>query len=191
MKFEANSTTGRWLVRLGLGRKAARFGRDESAATAVEFSLVALPFIALMFAILETGLLFFASQTLETAVANAGRLVRTGQAQQEGLTMDTFKDKICDQVMSLFDCTAKLKLDVRTYQDFADLSLTRPLDADGNLKTDDFKYDPGKGSQIVLVRAYYEWPTFVTRLGNNLANLPNGNHLIAAAAAFRNEPFPW
>lgn len=179
------------LVRVGLARRAARFGSDEGGATAVEFSLVALPFIALMFAILETGLCFFASQTLETAVANAGRLVRTGQAQQAGLNMDTFKEKICDQVMSLFACTENLKLDVRTYSEFADLTLTRPVDADGNLKTDDFKFEPGHGSDIVLVRAYYEWPVFVPQFGNDLANLPNGNHLIAAAAAFRNEPFPW
>jgi Flp pilus assembly protein TadG len=47
-----------------LGR---RIRRDESGATAIEFGLVALPFFALMFAILETALLFLASQTLETA----------------------------------------------------------------------------------------------------------------------------
>jgi hypothetical protein len=93
--------------------------------------------------------------------------------------------------MSLFSCTANLKLDVRTYTNFSDMSLTRPVDSSGNLKTDDFKYDPGKGGQIVLIRAYYEWPTFVTKLGNNLTDLPDGNRLLAAAAAFRNEPFPW
>jgi hypothetical protein len=124
-------------------------------------------------------------------VSNAGRLVRTGQAQSAGLNMDTFKAKICDQIMLLFACTANLKLDVRTFTNFSDMTLTRPVDANGNLKTDDFKYDPGKGGQIVLVRAYYEWPTFVTSLGNNLTDLPDGNRLLAAAAAFRNEPFPW
>jgi Flp pilus assembly protein TadG len=191
MKFEANSRAARLIVRLGFVRGARRFGGDENAATAVEFSLVALPFIALMFAILETGMMFFAAQTLETAVSNAGRLVRTGQAQSAGLNMDTFKAKICDQIMLLFACTANLKLDVRTFTNFSDMTLTRPVDANGNLKTDDFKYDPGKGGQIVLVRAYYEWPTFVTSLGNNLTDLPDGNRLLAAAAAFRNEPFPW
>jgi len=191
MKLEANSRVARLIVRLGLVRRVRRFGHDETAATAVEFSLVALPFVALMFAILETGMMFFAAQTLETAVSNAGRLVRTGQAQSAGLNMDTFKAKICDQIMSLFACTANLKLDVRTFTNFSDMNFARPLDANGNLKTDDFKYDPGKGGQIVLVRAYYEWPTFVTKLGNNLTDLADGNRLLGAAAAFRNEPFPW
>ena len=37
--------------------------------------------IGLMLGILETALLYFAGQTLETAVANSARLIRTGQAQ--------------------------------------------------------------------------------------------------------------
>ena len=28
-------------------------------------------------------------------------------------------------------------------------------------------------------------------MGFSLANTPNGTHLLAASAAFRNEPFPW
>ena len=43
----------------------------------------------------------------------------------------------------------------------------------------------------MVVRAYYEWPTFVTGLGNNLGNMPDGNRLLVATAAFRNEPFSW
>ncbi len=57
-----------------------RFGRDRRGATAIEFALIALPFFALMMAILETFLTFFASQTIETAVNRGARLIRTGQA---------------------------------------------------------------------------------------------------------------
>ena len=59
-------------------RHGRRFRRDHSGATAVEFGLLALPFIAVMFAVLETALAFFAGATLETATANAARLIRTG-----------------------------------------------------------------------------------------------------------------
>ncbi len=169
----------------------ARFRRDASGATAVEFGLVALPFIALMLAILETALLFFASQTLETAVSNTGRLIRTGQAQQQGFDADQFKSDVCAQIMSLFNCADDLFLDVRTYQTFDEINLAKPIDADGNLSKDDFTYDPGHGTDIVVVRAFYEWPTFSKLLGLNFSNLSDGNHLIAATAAFRNEPFPW
>jgi Flp pilus assembly protein TadG len=172
--------------RLGLGR----FGRDEHGATAVEFGLVAIPFIALMFAIIETALIFFAGQTLETAVSNSARLVRTGQAQQQGLSAEAFKSKICDQVMALFDCTAKLQVDVSKFSSFGEVDLSKPVDANGDLNSN-FNYAPGKGGDIVVVRAFYEWPTFVKLLGLNLSNMPNGSHLLGATAAFRNEPFPW
>lgn len=170
------------------GARVRRFGSDESGATAVEFGLVALPYFALMFAIFEVALAFFAQQTLDTAVAQAARLVRTGQAQQSGLDMATFKDKICAQTSTLFNCTTGLKVDVRKYTAFNSLSLALPIDANGILKTDDFKFAPGSGGDIIVVRAYYEWPTFLNKLGNKLAN---GKLLLASAAAFKNEPFPW
>jgi Flp pilus assembly protein TadG len=174
-----------------LGRRWVRCRDDMRGVAAVEFGLLALPFIALIFAILETALLYFASQTLETAVYNSARLIRTGQAQQQGMSSATFKQTICDQVGVMFDCANGLWLDVETYPDFASISLTPPLDQTGNLNTANFKFNMGSGSNIVVVHAYYEWPTFSKLLGLNYSNLADGNHLLAATAAFKNEPFPW
>ncbi|KAB2876982.1 MAG: pilus assembly protein [Bauldia sp.] len=167
-----------------------RFGRDDRGATAVEFGLIALPFFALLFAIIETALVFFAGQALETAVANSARLIRTGQAQQLNFSASDFRNDVCGQVMALFDCANKLVIDVQTFNSFASINLAPPLDADGNLDTTS-KYVPGSGGQIVVVRAYYEWPVIVQMLGLDLTNMANGTHLMSAAAAFRNEPFPW
>ena len=63
-------------------RTVRRFARGQDGIAAVEFGIVAAPFLALMFAIMETAIVFFASQTLETAVADSARLIMTGQAQQ-------------------------------------------------------------------------------------------------------------
>jgi len=41
----------------------------------------------------------------------------------------------------------------------------------------------------VLVRAYYQWPVFTPLLDFFLANMSGSNHLLASAAAFRNEPY--
>jgi Flp pilus assembly protein TadG len=180
------SSAGRLARRSGL----TRLRRDERGATAVEFGLVALPFFALMFAILETALLFFAGQTLETAVSNTARLIRTGQAQQQNYDLARFKSDVCSQIMALFTCSSGLKLDVRKYSSFDAIDLGVPVDGDGNLNVHE-TYDAGHGSDIVVVRAYYEWPTFVRLLGNDLADMPDGSHLLVATAAFRNEPFPW
>ena len=58
-----------------------RFVHRDDGAVAVEFGLVMLPFLTLMFVIAETALVFFAGQTLETAAADSARLIMTGQAQ--------------------------------------------------------------------------------------------------------------
>lgn len=182
----------RFVYRLAQVLGARRFRRDERGAAAIEFGLLALPFFALLFAILQIGLVFFAGQSLDTAVANSARLVRTGQAQQLGYVASDLTSQICAQVTALFtNCTSNLKLDVRTYATFNSINLSKPVDANGNLNTTTFTYAAGHGSDIVVIRAFYEWPVFAQLLSFNLSNLTDGNHLLASVAAFRNEPFPW
>jgi Flp pilus assembly pilin Flp len=173
-------------------RRLLGFGKDERGVTAVEFGLVALPFIALMFAILETALVFFAGQALETAIGNSARLIRTGQAQEDNMSLADFRTSICDQVFQLFDCEGGLQLDVRTFPTFDSIELGTPeVDEDGVLVTEGYDFDIGEAGEIVVVRAYYAWPVFVTMLGNDLSNYGNSEHLLIATAAFKNEPFPW
>ena len=50
---------------------AGRFARRQDGGAAVEFGLVAAPFLALLFAIMETAIVFFAGQALETAAADS------------------------------------------------------------------------------------------------------------------------
>ena len=178
-------------ARASLGIAVARLGRDQRGATAVEFSLVAVPFFALIFAIFNTAFAIFAANTLETAVADTARLIRTGQAQTSGLTADTFKAKICGQLVYMFNCNAGLYVDVETYPTFGTIALSLPLDTNKNLKTTGYAFTPGHGGDIVVVRAFYAWPIIVNGLGNNFANLGNGDLLLAATSAFRNEPFSW
>jgi Flp pilus assembly protein TadG len=172
--------TRRWLLR--------RFARDRKGATAVEFAMVALPFFAILFAILETALIFFAGQVLETGVADAARLIRTGQAQEQNFDKVKFKQAVCASVFALLDCDAGLKIDVRELQNFNGAQEPLPIDGSGNFTDDNFVFQPGAGGDIVLVRAFYEWPTVLPDLVSP-NNLNNGNYLLSAAATFRNEPF--
>ncbi len=80
---------------------------------------------------------------------------------------------------------------MRKYSQFSSISLTVPIDSAGNLKADQMQYTPGTGGEIVVVRAYYHWPVYLNKLGNDLSDVSSGKHLLAATAAFRNEPFPW
>src|SRR2546429_9907958 len=96
-------------------RLARRFVRQESGVAAVEFSMVAVPFLALIFAILETSIIFFAGQALETAVADSGRLIMTGQAQSQGFDQNAFKNAVCAKIYGLFDCANGIFLEVKSY----------------------------------------------------------------------------
>lgn len=172
-----------------LARIARRFVRHEEGATAIEFGIVAAPFLGLMFAIMETALVFFASQTLETAVADSARLIMTGQAQQAGYSQQQFKDQVCNRIKGLFDCQTGMWIDVKTYDTFGSISNDKPIGSDGKLQTSNFGYTPGGPGQIVVVRIMYEWPVFASVLNFSLADLSGSKRLLIATAAFRNEPY--
>lgn len=165
-----------------------RLRKDRSGASALEFGIIAAPFFALLLALIEVSLVFFASFTLENAVDQAARLIRTGQAQQQGFSQDQFKQAVCEKVYAMIDCANGLKVEVQKFDNFSGISLGDPLDSSGNLKNS-FGYDPGNGGDVVIVRVFYDWSLIADFPGVGLGNLPNGGRLLVAAATFRNEPF--
>lgn len=167
-----------------------RIRRDENGAAAVEFAIIGLPFFALIGAIIETALVFLANQILETAVNDSARLIRTGQAQQQAFDAAKFKTEVCNRLYILIEC-AGVTIDVRTVTSFAAVTTAPPIDADGKFSDSGFTFDAGKASELVVLKAYYQFPLIFSGLGLNLADLANGKRLIGAVTAFRNEPFPW
>src|SRR5262245_14088954 len=100
-----------------LARLAAprRFIRRKNGSAAVEFAALMAPFIVFMFGIMGTALVFFADQTLQTAVDDSARLVMTGQAQSGGWKVDDFKKQVCARIYALFDCNAGISINVTKY----------------------------------------------------------------------------
>lgn len=175
--------------RLLPARVARRFVRHQDGTAAIEFALVAAPFLGLTFAILETALVFFAGQTLETAASNAGRLIMTGQAQAAGYAQQDFKDAVCaDLAGGVFDCTNGVYVNVTTYASFSAANTTPPLNS-GQFDSTKMNYTPGGPGCIVVVQLFYQWPIYVSLLGDNLSNQNGGNRLLVATSAFRNEPY--
>jgi Flp pilus assembly protein TadG len=166
--------------------RARKLAAEQDGAAAVEFALVAAPFLAMVFAIIETALVFFASQALETAAADSARLVMTGQSQSWDEVK--FKEEVCKKVYGLFDCSNKMYVDVRKFDTFGDISVSNPVDGEGNLTTD-FKYEKSGPGSIVVVRLIYPWQVFVSLLGFNLADMAGNKRLLVATVAFKNEPF--
>jgi Flp pilus assembly protein TadG len=173
---------------LTFAKALRRFRRNRRGSAAVEFAMIAPMFIALLFAILETAFMFYASQVLETVTQDSARMIMTGQAQNAAFTQAQFKANVCSRVVGLFDCTNGISVDVQSYTAFGTVNLTPPIDANGNFVPPN-NFSPGVPGNIVVVRLFYQWPIFVTGLGYNIANLNGSKRLLTATAAFQNEPY--
>lgn len=168
---------------------ARKFARQQDGAAAVEFAMVAAPFLAMVFAIMETAVVFFASQALETAGSDSARLIMTGQAQTQGFDQTKFKQAVCARIYGLFNCTGGLYVDVKNYSSFAAINTAKPIDSSGNVQTGTFGYAPGGPGDIVVVRLMYQWPVYVSLLGLNLSDSSGSKRLLMSTIAFRNEPY--
>lgn len=165
-----------------------RFLRAGDGHAAVEFAIIAAPFFTILFAIFETALVFFSGQTLENGVAIAARMIRTGQVQTQGVSEQQFRTMICQNQPGLVDCANKLRVDVRSFPNFGGVNLPPALDNEGDLNNN-FTYQPGTASDVVVVRAFYVWDLLIPDPLTGLSNMGGTRRLIAASAAFRNEPF--
>jgi Flp pilus assembly protein TadG len=174
--------------RNALRRLVLRFARQSDAMTTVEFGLLLTPFVAGLFAILQTAMTFFAGQTLETAAAASARLIQTGQAQVNGWSAQQFKTQVCNQIHGIFSCNSGVYVDVETYPSFASISLGLPV-TNGVFNSSALGYNPGGPGDIVMLRLYYQYPVYVNLLGFNLSTLKGGLNLFAATAVFKNEPY--
>lgn len=180
-------------------RLLRRFRRSEDGATVVEFALIATPFLMLLWAIIETALMFWTTQMLEEALTQASRSLLTGESRglytsgNAAVNTAAFRDAVCARApIGLIDCT-KLSVDVRSYQSFSAANSgsagSNPL-AGGGFNTSNFSYSQPASNQIVVVRAALDYSLFLTSWASaSLANIGPGRRGIVASVAFRTEPF--
>lgn len=193
MSFIARSRPGSKPARAsGLLR---RFAGAEDGATAIEFGFVALPFLFLMFAILELAMIFWSTQTLESAVANAARQIYTGQFQTSSSNQNktsaqlaaAFKTAVCNNVTSLFDCPNQVSVDIRNASTFSGATPPSPV-SNGAYDASSYTYQAIGPNQIGIVTASFQYTTIVKMLAST-TTLANGNRLIMATSTFRTEPY--
>jgi Flp pilus assembly protein TadG len=180
-----------------------RFRRNRNASAAVEFALVAPVFFGLLFAIIETSIIFFANQVLETITQDSARLIGTGQAQNGQVMINgvaacaavpctpaEFQTYVCSRVPALlFTCpgTNGIFIDVESYPAFTNININNQIS--GGIFTNNMQYSTGGPGDIVVVRLFYQWPQYVTGLGYNITNLTGNLRLLVATAVLKNEPY--
>ena len=187
---------------------AANFRADREGSVAVEFGLVAIPFLALLFAIFQTALVVFTGQVLDTALQDSARLIMTGQAQSmTAANFATGPNGVCSRITAIFDCAGAynagtLQIDIRSPSSFTNAVLTPPTVSGNSINWGTSNgaplYSNPGTSQIVIVRAAFLEPIYmsfpVTFMGSNMdSGLKTAgsttSRLILSTVAFRNEPF--
>jgi Flp pilus assembly protein TadG len=167
-----------------------RFGRSRKGSAAVEFALVAPVFFALLFAIIETALMFFAGQILETLAQDSARQIMTGQFQAAGnMTPAAFiTNVVCKQSQPVLNCN-KISVDIESDPaQFSNINIPNPVTG-GSFDSSKLNFTPGTSCSVVTVTLYYQWQMFVVGLGYNISTLNGNIRLLSATAAFRDEPY--
>ena len=168
----------------------ARLRGDARGATMVEFAFVAGPFIALMIAVLQTSLTFFAQQSLETSAEKSVRQLPTGAAQSNNMTKEQFRTLVCSKLPAFMKC-ANVMIDVQAASTFSSASVGTPTityNGAGAINNA-WVYRPGVPGEITVARIMYIWDTSQGPLGFDLSTLSNKKRLLVSTSVFKTEPY--
>lgn len=171
-------------------RGLRRFGRAREGAAAVEFALVAIPFFLLIIGLAEIAMIGFAQTSLNFAVSNVARDIRTGNAQTQGATQTEIHERLCNDMgqFLVLNCDDNLFLDVNRFDSFLDVNVDSPIE-NGQFEDGGFGFQPGAPSDIVVVRAYYRWRVLTPMFTTVFQNVGGGERVLSATMLFRNEPY--
>lgn len=149
-------------------KRMASSGKGDDGFTAVEFAMVSVPFLMMIFGILGLCLYFFTVFSMEQAVLLASREVRTG-AMQNGtgnyagmntaaLMQDKFRSEICKRAPSYIktNCNAKVRVMIQSSTGFQNMVEPNCKSNSGNMVTDaeaSAHFTPGGTSSVVFATA--------------------------------------
>lgn len=181
----ARRALGRGLLRAFLG--------ERKGSTAIEFTILAIPFSLLVFAILESCIAFGAQQLLTNATDDLARQIRTGQIKQSEVKADPslVRDRICKSISILVAETCPgLSVDLRAFDTFEEAAAIRTkFTEDHDIDDSQFKVDPGQSLSKNMLRVFYRWPVMTDFMRKSMSNLKGGKTLLFATATWQNEPF--
>lgn len=158
---------------------------DRRAATIVEFALVAPLFILLLFGLLETSLIYFAQETLETAGEVSLRLVATGAVSDDAAGRSRLRRVACAQLSGYMNCDA-LRFDLSSAPTMSGAGRSHsPSDSS---RSDRFVI--GAPGDIVVLRLLYQWPFRLSPFSIVVRHAPSDHgHLLVATRVAKAEAY--
>jgi Flp pilus assembly protein TadG len=180
-------------LQAAVSRLARWLRRGERSAVAAELGIVAIPFFTMFLGVMEMSYDLYVQAALNNAVEVAARSVQTGsQTGSSGESSNTFvAAAICPNLGGLLNCAlltvgvAPIPTGYNYYSLPAQDQLTQSeATSGGGICT-------GTGGQMMVLKAWYDGPTFVGVLVPSFTTIYNGvrTHVTTASAGFVNEWF--
>ncbi len=167
------------------GRSGRSPFRDATrGVSALEFALVAPVLLLLMLLVMESGILLFGQAALDAATADAGRLIRTGQAQLAANGQSLFTTRLCSDLSGVVSCSS-VQVNVQSAASFAALSTAIATTSSGALATTGFV--PGGPGADVVVQVGYR-PDLAIPLVGSVLQAAFGP-LMVSTQVFQNEAY--
>ncbi len=165
----------------GLGR----FRADGSGTTAVEFAIVAMPFLLLLLFMFELSYDLFSQSVLDNALQLAARQLQTGNAQNVTDGNDFNVKYMCPDLNGLLMCS-NVYVDVQriaptSSQDYWDYTTGSAPVSNGTLDLSSYtagSFCNSGPSQLLLVRAVYVGPSFIGGLLPGVFSASYGGHAV-------------
>lgn len=164
-----------------------RFVAARSGQAAVQFALVAAPFLALLVGAAQLFVVFQSQAILESATESAGRQILTGNVQNQGMSQSQFQSLVCGYIPAILSCSGVI-VDVQVAKSFSSANTSTPTltyNRQGQV-TNTWQFNPGAQGSVVVLRVLYQLPVLAMP-GFSVSNLSNGSRLLIATSVFKNE----
>ena len=168
--------------------KIRSFWRKDDGTTAIEFSLLFIPYLMLTLGIIELAMMYSSASLLEGATNSAARMIRTGQIQQSASAdpEQLFRDEICDYARVLIRCS-DVEIEVLPMNSFSDVATMQPqYDEDGNFTSQGF--DAGGSDDRILVRTSFRYSMMTPLVGTMLSG-DDGAIAFMSTIVLQTEPY--
>ena len=170
-----------------------RFAIRRSGSTAVEFAILAVPFLSLLCVVAEAGVVALEQQTLDLAVDRGVRQLRTGVFQDSAYGSDPsqrFRRIVCSGPSVLFPCT-DLRVDVSRATSFSAFQPAEPFDKTNKTWVLGFgmRFDCPQGGDTVTVRVAVPVMRLFRILDFTGRIMSNNSQMLIATAVFRAESY--
>lgn len=158
---------------------------------AIEFAIVAIPFVYMMVAIIELSLMFTSASLLESATSAAARQIRTGALQESadaGPAQEAlFRSVLCDNASALLSCDdiGVEAINIGSFSSYEDF--LPQYDEQGNFVPQGF--DAGGVSDVILIRTFYRYTFMTPLIGQFLGAGGSGTQTFMSTIVLQTEPY--